>query len=213
MRRRKKPGSEEKLLSKDKLVVAEPERYKGTWHTYFQQKGEIHVEIGTGRGQFLTTMAERNPHINYVGIEMKEEVLLQAVIKAEEKKLQNIAFLWLDANRLTEIFEDSELQRMFINFCDPWPKNRWAKRRLTYRGFLEIYKNLLAASGEIHFKTDNAKLFEFSLNEFSHCDFQLKKITFDLHQSDLQENITTEYEDKFVQMGKPIYRCEARKRN
>lgn len=213
MRRRKKPGSKEKLLSKDKLVVAEPEKYKGEWRTYFPQECEIHVEIGTGRGQFLTTMAEKNPHINYIGIEMKEEVLLQAVTKAEEKKLQNIAFLWFDASRLTEIFKAGELQRIFINFCDPWPKNRWAKRRLTYRSFLEIYKSLLHVDGEVHFKTDNTKLFEFSLNEFSYCDFQLQKITFDLHQSDFHENITTEYEDKFVHMGKPIYRCEARKRN
>ncbi|SHJ98383.1 tRNA (guanine-N7-)-methyltransferase [Geosporobacter subterraneus DSM 17957] len=213
MRRRKKPGSEEKLLSKDKLVVKEPEKYKGKWCSVFQQIGEIHVEIGTGRGQFITTMAEKNPHINYIGIEMKEEVLLRAVTKAEKKQLENIVFLWFDANRLIEVFEKGELHRIYINFCDPWPKNRWAKRRLTYRSFLETYKSLLDKQGEIHFKTDNEKLFEFSLNEFSICDLRLRNITFDLHQSDLKENITTEYEDKFSQMGKPIYRCEAVKRN
>ncbi|MEW9123228.1 MAG: tRNA (guanosine(46)-N7)-methyltransferase TrmB [Thermotaleaceae bacterium] len=213
MRRRKKPGSKEKLLGKTHWAVQEPINYRERWKEYFQGKQEIHVEIGTGRGQFLTTLAYENPEIAYIGIEMKEEVLLRAVTKAEEKNLKNIAFLLFDANQLIDIFGEGELHRIYINFCDPWPKKRWAKRRLTYRKFLEKYKSMLVERGEIHFKTDNEKLFEFSLNEFSYSDFQLRNISFDLHHSDFQENITTEYEDKFSQLGKPIFRCEAIKRN
>jgi tRNA (guanine-N7-)-methyltransferase len=212
MRRRKKPGAKEKLLSYEQYVCINPEDFKGKWYEYFNNSSEIHVELGTGRGQFITTLAELNPAVNYIGVEVKEEILLKAVQKAEEKQLNNIVFLWYDINKFADIFEENELSRIYINFCDPWPKNRWAKRRLTHRKFLEGYKHSLQQNSEIHFKTDNEKLFEFSLNEFSHCDFKLKNITFDLHNSNFEGNITTEYEDKFVQMGMRIYRCEAVKR-
>lgn len=212
MRRRKKPGSKEKLLSYTNYICIEPEKHKGNWDNYFRSNDTIHAEFGTGRGQFITTLAEQNPHINYIGIEIKEEVLLKAVEKAVEKKLTNIVFLWADINKIEDIFEDKELDRIYINFCDPWPKKRWEKRRLTHRSFLQKYKNMLKDSGEVHFKTDNEGLFEFSLNELSFQDFKLSNITFDLHRSTSEPIVTTEYEDKFSSMGMRIYRCEGTKK-
>jgi len=213
MRRRRKPGAKEKLLSHHNIVFERPEELKGKWHQYFQNHKQIHVELGTGKGQFITDLARLNPEINYVGIEIKEEVLLKAVEKVKEKELKNIVFLWYDVNRIEEVFVPGEINRIYINFCDPWPKKRWAKRRLTHRTFLEKYCNLLQPEGDIYFKTDNEHLFEFSLNEFSLWDFRLKNITFDLHNSEFENNVTTEYEDKFSKMGIKIFRCEAVKRN
>lgn len=211
MRRRKKPGSKEKLLSHQLYLCEEPEKYKGHWNNCFDEKEPIHVELGVGRGQFITTLAEINPDIHYIGIEIKEEILLKAVEKAETKKLKNIKFLWYDVNKINDIFNQGELSRIYINFCDPWPKKRWEKRRLTHRSFLEKYKYILTKHGEIHFRTDNEKLFEFSLNEFSHAGLRLNNITFDLHHSETKDPVTTEYEDKFSAMGMKIYRCEGLK--
>ncbi|AKL94769.1 tRNA (guanine-N(7)-)-methyltransferase TrmB [Clostridium aceticum] len=213
MRRRKKPGSKEKLLSYEDYLCKEPEKYKGRWKDYFHEEKLIHVELGTGRGQFITTLAEMNPHICYIGIEIKEEVLLRAVEKAVDKGLKNICFLWCDINKIHDIFDKNELSRIYINFCDPWPKKRWVQRRLTHRNFLEKYKYILGENGDVHFKTDNEKLFEFSLNELSYENFRLNNITFDLHHSETNDGITTEYEDKFSALGMKIYRCEGVKRN
>ncbi len=213
MRRRKKPGSDEKLLNHKELVFRHPEELKGKWTDLFKNTNDIHVELGTGRGQFITTLAEENQNINYIGIEIKEEVLLRAVEKAKHKNLRNIVFLWYDVNRIDEIFEKSEISRIYINFCDPWPKQRWTKRRLTHRGFLQKYKNMLKQEGDINFKTDNGPLFEFSLNELSLLDFKLQNITFDLHKNAEEKVVTTEYEDKFIALGMKIFRCEALKKN
>ena len=213
MRRRKKPGSDEKLLSYKELVLPQPEELKGKWNDLFKNRNDIHIELGTGRGQFITTLAEKNPNMNYIGIEIKEEVLLRAVEKAKEKNLDNIVFLWYDVNRIDEVFGEREINRIYINFCDPWPKERWKKRRLTHRQFLQRYNNILKPEGDIHFKTDNDPLFEFSLNEFSCLDFKLQNITFDLHKDGEENIVTTEYEDKFRALGMKIFRCEALKRN
>ncbi len=208
MRRRKNPEAKDKLLAHTNYLCTEPTEFNGLWANYFNNKNPIHVELGTGRGQFITTLAQMNPDINYVGIEIKEEVLVKAADKASVKELKNIAFLWYDINKIQDIFAKAELQRIYINFCDPWPKRRWAKRRLTHRGFLEKYQDILISGGQIHFKTDNKDLFEFSLNEFAHVDLKLRNITFDLHNSETKDNVTTEYEDKFSKMGMPIFRCE-----
>ncbi|WZL72869.1 tRNA (guanosine(46)-N7)-methyltransferase TrmB [Clostridiaceae bacterium 35-E11] len=213
MRRRKRPGAKEKLLSYDQWICTDPQQFKGSWADYFNNQYPIHVELGTGRGQFITTLAEKHPQINYIGIEVKEEVLLRAVEKVDEKKLSNIVFLWNDIGHIEDVFDKGEIDRVYINFCDPWPKKRWAKRRLTHKNFLEKYKVLLQEKGEIHFKTDNEKLFAFSLNEFSFCDFKLQHITFNLHEEEMKENVTTEYEDKFTAIGMKIFRCEALKRD
>ena len=212
MRRRKVKGADERLLSyKDYVLRENIETLKGNWSNKFGNNNPIHVEFGTGRGKFITTLAKQNPHINYIAFEIKEEVLLKAVEKGAEANLSNILFAWADVKNILEYFDENELSRVYVNFCDPWPKKRWAKRRLTHTNFLNMYRTVLNADGEIHFKTDNEKLFEFSLNEIASNDWQLKNISLDLANSDF-ENVTTEYEDKFMSYGMKIFRCEAKKR-
>lgn len=213
MRRRKKKGADIKLLSYTDCVFHENvEEMAGKWYERFGNENPIHIEVGTGKGQFITTLAELNPDKNYIAMEIKEEVLLHAVYKAKEKGLTNILFIWGDVKMLPEYFDVAELARIYVNFCDPWPKNRWAKRRLTHSDFLNIYRRVLDENGEIHFKTDNEKLFEFSLNEIAENDWKLKNISLDLANSNYEENVTTEYEDKFMAQGMKIYRLEAAKR-
>ncbi|MCF6092795.1 tRNA (guanosine(46)-N7)-methyltransferase TrmB [Microaerobacter geothermalis] len=209
MRLRRRPGVKEKLLSYNDLVILNPEQFKGKWNTVFGNSHPIHVELGTGRGQFITTLAEKNPDVNFLAVEVREQVLLQAVRKADGKGLNNIRFLLFNLNGIDHLFSEKEVRRFYINFCDPWPKKRHGKRRLTHSSFLLKYKTFLTEDGEIHFKTDNEALFEFSLNEISACGYKLRNIIFDLHHSDFQGNVMTEYEEKFVLEGKRIYRCEA----
>lgn len=212
MRRRKVKGADIKLLSyKDYVVRDNIEALKGNWNKLFKNDNPIYAEFGTGRGKFLTTLAKQNPDINYIAFEIKEEVLIKGVEKAEQNNLKNIIFAWADVSKALDYFNTDELSRIYINFCDPWPKKRWAKRRLTHTNFLNMYKQILNKDGEIHFKTDNEGLFEFSLNEIASNDWQLKNISLDLANSDF-ENVTTEYEDKFMSYGMKIFRCEAKKR-
>ncbi|MBC2575717.1 tRNA (guanosine(46)-N7)-methyltransferase TrmB [Peptostreptococcus canis] len=241
MRRRKKKGSDEKLLSYKDFIVngmikqASPKdnsgdctlfdyriliedeiykdiinNYKGKWNIFFENENPIHIEVGTGRGKFITTLAKENPDINYIALEVKEEVLVKAVEKADKLNLNNIAFLWGNVELLDTYFDDDELDRIYINFCDPWHKNRYAKKRLTHHNFLELYRKKLKNNSEIHFKTDNSALFEFSLNEFCNNDWKLKNISLNLAKSSWTGNITTEYEDRYMNLGMPIYRLEAK---
>ena len=212
MRRRKVKGADIKLLSyKDYVLRDNIETLKGKWNEKFNNNNSIHVEFGTGRGKFITTLAAQNPDINYIAFEIKEEVLIKGVEKAVEANLNNILFAWADVKNILDYFDENELSRVYVNFCDPWPKKRWVKRRLTHTNFLNMYEKVLNENGELHFKTDNQNLFEFSLNEISANDWQLKNISLDLANSDF-ENVTTEYEDKFMSYGMKIYRCEAKKR-
>ncbi|WP_195938872.1 tRNA (guanosine(46)-N7)-methyltransferase TrmB [Romboutsia sp. 1001713B170131_170501_G6] len=212
MRRRKVKGADIKLLSHENYVLRDNiEQYKGSWNEKFGNDNPIHVEFGTGRGKFLTTLAKENPNINYIAFEIKEEVLLKAVEKAVENNSGNILFAWANVSNILDYFEKEELSRVYINFCDPWPKKRWAKRRLTHKNFLNMYSEILKDDGEIHFKTDNENLFEFSLNEITDNNWKLKNISLDLANSEF-ENVTTEYEDKFMSYGMKIFRCEARKK-
>ena len=210
MRRRKVKGADEKLLSyKDYVVRDNIESLKGKWNQLFKNNNPIHAEFGTGRGKFLTTLAKQNPNINYIAFEIKEEVLLKAVEKADRDNLKNIVFAWADVSKALDYFDSNELSRVYINFCDPWPKKRWAKRRLTHTNFLNMYREILNPEGEIHFKTDNEGSFEFSLNEIASNNWILKNISLYLANSDF-ENVTTEYEDKFMSQGLKIFRCEAK---
>lgn len=213
MRRRKVKGADEKLLSYKNYVLKEDDvkQHKGKWNKLFKNDNPIYVEFGTGRGKFITTLAKQNPNINFIAFEIKEEVLLKAVQKSYEDKLDNILFAWANVENILDYFCENEISRVFINFCDPWPKKRWAKRRLTHKNFLDKYIFILDEEGEIHFKTDNESLFEFSLNEMA-SKFLLKNISLDLANSDI-ENITTEYEDKFMAQNMKIYRLEAKKLN
>lgn len=210
MRRRRKKGSDIKLMSYTDYAIRDGiENLKGKWSEKFGNENPIYVEFGTGKGQFITTLAKQNPDINYIAVEKKEEVLLKAVEKAVENESKNIVFLWTDVSDILEYFDRGEISRIYINFCDPWPKKRWAKRRLLHRSFLEKYATILKEKGEVHFKTDNVGLFEFALNEVSDCDWKLKNISLDLANNDEFENVTTEYEDKFMSQNIKIHRLEA----
>ena len=211
MRLRKKPRIEEKIREFSHLLVDEPALWKGKWRQLFQNDNPLHVEVGTGKGRFLTTLAQYNPGINYIGVEYMQDVIYYAARKADEKELQNLKLLCFDVNNIREIFQPGEVRRLYINFCDPWPKNRHAKRRLTHHNFLAHYRRILVPGGEIHFKTDNEQLFAFSLNEFAaERAFQLQTITLDLHNSGYVGNVMTEYEVKFSLQGMKIFRCEAK---
>jgi tRNA (guanine-N7-)-methyltransferase len=209
MRLRNIPGAEQ-ALRQYPTFVDEPVSYKGRWKERFGNTNPIHVEIGCGKGRFINTLAQRHPEINFIAVELKAEVILRAVQRTEQRAIPNLAFVQYNAAMLTDLFAENEIERIYLNFSDPWPKKRHAKRRLTYASFLRTYKQVLKPYGEIHLKTDNEKLFEFSLNQFSDERFRLRNITFDLHQSPFaEENVMTEYEERFSAQGQRIYRTEA----
>lgn len=207
MRVRKKPWAEEELITNEQ-VVKQAIELKGKWNTVFNNNNPIHIEIGCGKGRFITDTAKINTNINYIGIERQISVVAVAARKLNLEFIPNVRFICGDVKLLQEYFDENEIKRIYINFCDPWPKKRWIKKRLTFRGFLEIYKALMGTKGEIYFKTDNKELFEFSLNEFKESNWKLENVTLDLHNSDFENNIMTEYEEKFSSKGMPIYRCE-----
>ncbi|MEA4972647.1 tRNA (guanine-N(7)-)-methyltransferase [bioreactor metagenome] len=196
-------------LSTNKKLVHEPEEYKGKWKEYFGNDKPIYAEIGCGKGKFVIQNAIENPNINFIGIERQTTIMAIAARKTNDE-MHNIALIRGDAETLADIFEPAELSRIYLNFSDPWPKKRWAKRRLTHRHFLEIYKSLLGGDKEIYLKTDNTVFFESSLNEFCETGWRLSNISLDLHNSGIEGNIMTEYEERFSSLGQPIYRLEAR---
>lgn len=210
MRQRNKPWAKDKLNDYPQYVIFSPQNHKGKWDTVFEQNQPLHIEIGTGKGRFITGMAKANPHINYIGIELAESVIVTALDRIIEDELPNIKLMNVNANDLEEFFAKGEVDRVYLNFSDPWPKTRHAKRRLTYKSFLQIYENILVDQGEIHFKTDNQGLFEYSLTSFSEYGMLLTYVSLDLHKSDYEGNIMTEYEEKFSNKGSKIYRCEVR---
>ncbi|MCK0471275.1 tRNA (guanosine(46)-N7)-methyltransferase TrmB [Halalkalibacter sp. APA_J-10(15)] len=209
MRLRNKPWAKEELAQYPEIVVQRPELHKGKWQELFGNSHPIYIEVGTGKGQFLTGMAQQYPNVNFIGIEKYETVLLTALERAKALKLPNLKFLNEDAIDLLQFFEKDDLSRVYINFTDPWPKNRHEKRRLTYKDYLELYEQLLKSDGEIHFKTDNQGLFEYSLESFSRFGLIVKNVSLNLHKSQFEGNIMTEYEEKFSKKGMRIYRCEA----
>ncbi|MCT8137294.1 tRNA (guanosine(46)-N7)-methyltransferase TrmB [Anaerobacillus sp. CMMVII] len=209
MRLRNKPGATEELLQHPTIVIQNAETRKGKWHEIFGNNHPIHIEVGTGKGQFLTGMSELHPTINYIGVEKYDSVIISALERIQESGRQNFKLLNEDVNNLTSYFLTGEIDRVYINFTDPWPKNRHEKRRLTHEGFLKMYEEVLKKNGEIHFKTDNQALFEYSLHSFSKYGMILNNVSLDLHNSDIEGNIMTEYEEKFSRKGMRIYRCEA----
>lgn len=209
MRLRRDPRATE-YLAQDERVVQEPTAYKGKWHTLFGNDNPIHVEFGCGKGGFITELARRNPDINYVAAERAETVVYKACKKANrEETPDNLVFVFEDMAKCLDIFEAGEIDRLYLNFSDPWPKKRHAKKRLTYRDFLKKYAIILGEKGEVHFKTDNKGLFASSIEEFSLEGWLMKNVTLDLHNSDMEDNIMTEYEKKFSEMGFTINRLEA----
>lgn len=208
MRVRHKPWAKDKLSAYPQYVVQTPEENKGNWQSIFEQKGPIHIEVGTGKGRFISEMAKANPSINYLGIEIQESVIVTALDRLIEADVPNVKLMNSNAADLTTFFADNEVDRVYLNFSDPWPKTRHEKRRLTYKTFLNTYEKILVKNGEIHFKTDNQGLFEYSLWSFSQYNMLLKYISLDLHNSNYEGNIETEYEEKFSNKGSRIYRCE-----
>lgn len=211
MRLRKVKNALDKLSVNEKYFIKNPNDNKGNWRNIFRNDNPIHIEIGCGKGQFISKLASINPDINYIAIEKYDSVLLRCLEKVEEMELPNLRLAIIDANTLTDYFDDKEIDAIYINFSDPWPKYAHRKRRLTYQTFLESYDRVLKDEGAVFQKTDNRKLFEFSLESFNNNGWVLSKISLDLHKDDDIDNITTEFEDKWSKLG-PIYRLEARKR-
>lgn len=211
MRYRKKPWAEEELSS-NKSIVLNPADNKGKWKEFFENDKPIYVEIGCGKGQFITRMSQLYPDVNFIGVEREQQIIVTALKKSRLAEVgDNIAFICADVAGLEGIFAPEEIDRLYINFCDPWHRRRkWAKRRLTHKNFLNIYERLFGSKGgEIFMKTDNRILFEFSLNELADKGWRLHNISLDLHNSDYEGNVMTEYEEKFSGKGMPIYRLEA----
>lgn len=205
MRLRNVPGAREVMIE-NQYVFTEPEGMKGTWSEVFSNDNPIRIEIGMGKGKFISTLAQLNPDINYVGIEKYSSVLLRAVEKQDELQLPNLRFIRMDAEAITEVFGEGEVDRIYLNFSDPWPKDRHAKRRLTSRQFFARYNTILKKDGLVEFKTDNKPLFDFSVEEVKEAGWNLKEVTYDLHNdARLNEgNVMTEYEERFSQAGNPI---------
>jgi len=212
MRLRKVKNAKERLTD-GYYFIENPKDNKGNWHKVFNNDNPIHIEIGCGKGQFIYTLSKQNPDINYIAIEKFDSVLLRVLEKIKEENIPNLKICIIDANEISEYFNENELDRIYLNFSDPWPKKHHAKRRLTSPLFLNQYRVILNKDGEIHFKTDNRGLFEYSLQSFNECNYSIYNISLDLHK-DLEKypfNITTEFEDKWSKLG-PIYRLEAKAR-
>lgn len=213
MRLRNIPGADD-AIQKHPVAIKNETEQKGKWNEIFGNQNPIHIEIGMGKGQFLLTLAKQNPEINYVGIERYSSVLLRALEKFDTEEfceLKNICFICMNAFDLPEVFEYGEVAKIYLNFSDPWPKSRHARRRLTSTQFFEQYDKVLAQDGVVEFKTDNRPLFEFSLEQVEEAGWKLLAHTFDLHHDDSMNagNVMTEYEEKFSSMGNPIHKLIA----
>lgn len=209
MRMRRKKHREERLEYCSELMIKDIFKYDGRLESVFEGNAPLHLEIGCGKGGFISTVAELNPDVNYIAFEKNQDVLVLAAEKIKEKGLKNVKFVSGDAEMLGQLSPQGCVERIYINFCDPWTKRGHRKRRLTHERYLAIYEKIAKENGEIHFKTDNSQLFEFSLNSFSEFGMKLKNITLDLHKSEFEGNVMTEYEKLFSENGQPIYRCEA----
>lgn len=210
MRLRNIPGSKE-AVAESIFTIDEPEQYKGRFSETFFDSKPVRIEIGMGKGRFITQMAQTHPENGYIGIEMYSSVLLRGIQKLEalEEPPANLKLLCMDARELTNVFDKGEIDRIYLNFSDPWPRNRHAKRRLTHRRFLDLYHVILKDGGQIEFKTDNVDLFDFSLESIEETPgWEIKAVTRDLHHDPQmnQGNIMTEYEEKFSAKGNPIYK-------
>ena len=206
MRLKNVPGSRE-AVAESGFTVNDPALYKGRWaKDIFGNTAPIHIEVGMGKGKFITGLAALHPDIDYVGIEKYSSVLIRALEKMEEDPLPNLKFIRMDAEDIESVFAQSEIDRIYLNFSDPWPKDRHAKRRLPSQRFLERFANILSADGIIEFKTDNRDLFDFALEEAPAAGWTILSSTYDLHNDPVlcEGNIMTEYEEKFAGMGNPI---------
>ncbi len=207
MRLRNITGSREAIAA-SAYVVHEERECRGKWAEIFGNTQPLHIEIGMGKGKFIHTMARLHPEINYIGIEKYSSVLLRAIQKMEEEEKPNLKFIRMDAEEITQVFAPGEVGRIYLNFSDPWPKDRHAGRRLPSRQFLGRYDKILEAGGQLEFKTDNRELFDFAVEELAPAGWKARVITYDLHKDAalMEGNIMTEYEEKFSALGNPIYK-------
>ncbi len=207
MRLRNIPGADD-VISSSPYCINDVKMHKGSFKSdIFQNNNPLYIEIGMGKGQFITTLARNNPDINYIGIERYSSVCLRAVQKVEDEEIPNLRFICFDAAEITDIFDKNEIDQIYLNFSDPWPKDRHAKRRLTSSTFLDRYNAILVPDGHIEFKTDNRDLFDFSIEEINnHPLWHTDAVTYDLHHDDTMNigNVMTEYEEKFSSQGNPI---------
>ena len=209
MRLRHIRGAEE-TIAESPYVIQDPQGLKGKWHEFFGNQNPIRIEVGMGKGQFILEQASRNLDVNFVGIEKYSTVLLKAIRKREQMELSNVYFLCEDARELAEIFGPGEVERIYLNFSDPWPKDRHARRRLTSPPFMAVYDQILQKDGRVEFKTDNQDLFSYSLEAIPEAGWRITEYTRDLHHSEMAEgNVMTEYEAKFSAQGKPICKLVA----
>ena len=210
MRLRNVPGSRE-AIADNNLAINEPTEYKGRWHEVFGNDNPIRIEIGMGKGKFITQLAMENPDINYIGIEKYSSVLIRALEKCEGQEINNLRFIRMEAEYICDVFDEGEVDKIYLNFSDPWPKDRHAKRRLTSKQFFERYDVILKKDGFVEFKTDNDLLFQFSLEQVPEAGWNLVQYTWDLHNNEemVQGNVMTEYESKFSAMGNPIHKLIA----
>ena len=207
MRMRRMKNLEPRMEKCADIRIQEPETYKGKWRSLMPECKALWVEVGCGKGKFTAETAQANPDVLLIAVERCREAMVVAMEKAQSMGLKNVYYIDMDVAKIEEIFERGEMDRLFINFPDPWPRKKNAKRRLTHRGFLDKYCRTVREGGEIHFKTDNAPLFEFSVEEFAACGLQVNNLTRDLHANGIV-GIMTGYEEKFHGLGTPINRCE-----
>ena len=211
MRLRKIPRAAEFIATQPDLAICGGENLKGNWQSIFKKSQPIHIEIGMGKGGFINEMACLYPEINFIGIELYDSVLLRALEKLVENPLPNLRLLHADAVNLTDVFGKGEVSKVYLNFSDPWPKNRHSKRRLTHESFLNVYKEILEVHGKVQLKTDNRLLYEYSLQSFNNYGMNFSDVSVDLHADpeSYPNNVMTEYERKFHELGQPIYLLEA----
>lgn len=209
MRLRHVKGAKDLIASHKEMIIDNMENKIIDIDQLFSSIQPVHIEIGMGKGKFIHTLAKLNPNINYIGIERFDSVIVRALEKVIEEPLSNLMLLRTDASDLRQIFKSKSIDRIYLNFSDPWPKDRHAKRRLTHRRFLDIYKDLLKEKCELHFKTDNTDLFNFSVDELRKYPMNLIYVEQDLHNSDFKDNIMTEFEEKFSKKGNKIKKLTA----
>ena len=206
MRMRKKPNLGPRMERCAQFLIEDPKQLRGQWRSLKPEAGQLWLELGCGKGRFTAETAEQNPDVLYIAVERVPDAMIVAMERCAAKGLSNVFFVDGDAALLREFFAPGEVDRLFINFCDPWPSNRHAKRRLTHETFLVLYRGILKDGGQIHFKTDNHDLFEYSLFQFPKAGYTLSEVTRNLHQHGVQ-GVMTDYEEKFYRLGTPINRC------
>ena len=209
MRLKHVKGAED-IVENSNYVIKNPENHKRSFNKLFGNNNPIHIEIGMGKGNFIINNAIKYPNINFIGIEKYDSVMVKPIRRLEELDLPNLRLIRMDANNIEEVF-DKEIDQIYLNFSDPWPKERHAKRRLTSPNFLAKYSNIFKSTNRITMKTDNRKLFEYSIQMFNENNFRIDEISLNLYEDDIKDNIPTEYEIKFSSQGYPIYMIKVSK--